>query len=121
MSREFLRKSLGPDAAAILSGNPEERHTALVNRLYTSYERVSSACAICLQVPTMCFAQVGFMVRKPASLAMLLGTAVLSFATWLVPGLHVPTSTNVTGLQQGYCGLLSFPAAAAANQAAGGS
>ena len=40
MSREFLRKSLGPDAAAILSSNPEERHTALVNRLYTSYQKV---------------------------------------------------------------------------------
>jgi hypothetical protein len=41
MSREFLRKSLQKEGASI---NPhasgEERHMALVNRLYASYEKV---------------------------------------------------------------------------------
>jgi hypothetical protein len=42
MSREFLRKSLGPEGAAMLAASGEERHMALVNRLYASYEKVSS-------------------------------------------------------------------------------
>jgi hypothetical protein len=40
MSREFLRKSLGPEGAAMLAASGEERHMALVNRLYASYEKV---------------------------------------------------------------------------------
>lgn len=50
MSREFLRKSLGADAAAILSGKPAERHTALVNRLYASYEKVSKVALLPLLI-----------------------------------------------------------------------
>lgn len=45
MSREFLRKSLGPDGAAMLSASGEERHMALVNRLYASYEKVGAVRA----------------------------------------------------------------------------
>lgn len=47
MSREFLRKSLGPEGAAMLAASGEERHMALVNRLYASYEKVRAA-AVCM-------------------------------------------------------------------------
>ncbi|WIA42412.1 hypothetical protein OEZ86_008411 [Tetradesmus obliquus] len=42
MSREFLRKSLGPEGAAMLAASGEERHMALVNRLYASYEKLQN-------------------------------------------------------------------------------
>eukprot|EP00879_Flechtneria_rotunda_P016181 GHRR01016925.1.p1 GENE.GHRR01016925.1~~GHRR01016925.1.p1 ORF type:complete len:770 (+),score=302.29 GHRR01016925.1:355-2664(+) len=40
MSRAWERKSLGPEAAALLAASGEERHMALVNRLYANYEKL---------------------------------------------------------------------------------
>jgi hypothetical protein len=41
MARAFLRRSLGPESMAAHSVRGEERHRALVDRLYASYEKVS--------------------------------------------------------------------------------
>jgi len=43
MSREFLRKSLQKEGSSLApNASGEERHMALVNRLYASYEKVRS-------------------------------------------------------------------------------
>jgi hypothetical protein len=42
MSREFLRKSLQKEGSSLApNASGEDRHMALVNRLYASYEKVS--------------------------------------------------------------------------------
>jgi hypothetical protein len=44
MSREFLRKSLQKEGSSLApNASGEERHLALVNRLYASYEKVRTA------------------------------------------------------------------------------
>ncbi|KAF8057295.1 hypothetical protein HT031_006103 [Scenedesmus sp. PABB004] len=45
MSRAFLRRSLGPEGAAALSARGEERHKALVDRLYASYDKLQNKLA----------------------------------------------------------------------------